>query len=220
MTVVERLVEINDWPVCRKLILVDVLFLPAHLIAVAIARANFVSSGTVDVQLLDAAYGLGSIGFFASLWIGLRAARAGREGRWGAYLLVVMFGTYLVAAMQMLGTWTSSSIVLLPVAVMTAFVVFGNAIGGFAFVFSLTLLLATDALEAFGVLPYAPAVLDRSVDAQRVAQGVTGEGALALLAYFVAYASCWFTVETRRQRESQLKEARQQLERSNQLIAR
>jgi hypothetical protein len=84
MTLVERLVEINDWPVCRKLILVDVLFLPAHLIAVAIARANFVDSGVIDVQLVDAAYGLGAIAFLSSLWVGIRAARSGQEGRWGA----------------------------------------------------------------------------------------------------------------------------------------
>lgn len=141
--------------------------LPVGLVLFAVQKSLLATRpGLVDQHLLDWLW----IGWLAALLVvfvtsAVEAAR-GREGGWTAYLWAVCFLGGATVAFVMFGTM-SSPFVAIYMASVTGVLYLGPGIGWTVYVLATAMLLTGGLLELTGAVPYAPALLDRSIDAQR-----------------------------------------------------
>ena len=166
MTLVERFIEINGWSTSRKTALLAVLVLPAFVIN-SLTVHFALPRQIVNVGLFDRMAEAGTLAIVICFIASLLAIGAGKEGRWTAYLFVVLVGGFFFSVNYVFGSWSSPYLALSVLGIILVALYYGEQIGWFGFFLFVFWLAAIRILEVNGVLPYAPGLLDRSVDAQQ-----------------------------------------------------
>ncbi len=227
MTIVERFIEVNNWPTSRKTALLSGLILPAHLAGWLIARFAFAADGVVKLVVFDQVFAAGAVVLSFMFTVSLVATWRGAEGRWTAYLFTTLYGAFIAALVVVFGLWSTPQVAWYPVAVVLIALYFDARIGWFGFIYGLCAIAMVQALHAGGLLPYAPGLQERSIDAQHTAGWIVGNLACAGFAPLFCFVIGQLAVAARKLQDARLREAHRQLasstaqlERSNQLIRR
>lgn len=220
MTLVERFIEVNDWPTCRKTVLLMGIALPAQVVVSVIG--HFLVDGTqiADMALFDAGLIGGVLAVSICLVLSLLTTIAGKKGDWTAYLVVALYGAWITVFVQLVGSWSTPLWAMFPLAVLLVALYYGERVGLFTFFFALVILIFREVLEENGVLPYAPALLDRSIDAHRNLNWVVANALFVGAFYVLCFVLNVLVVAARTLQNSRLRDAQQQLELSNRLIGR
>ena len=222
MPLVERFANFIDWPISQRAVLLGVLGLVATSMG---AVVNLVVHLTSDQAMWD----LAMINRFMGAWLGIQllatlinlpAARAGRPGRVGAHVFIVLQGASVVWLLHLIGTMASPLAAIFPTLVILWILYFDERIGLFGLGLILVLLIVVGALEAQGLIPYAPAVLDRTLDAQRNGFWFGSALIYLLLLMGICISLALLFLRARRRQAQRLRRAHQQLGEANRLIRR
>lgn len=227
MTLVERFAELDGWPTSRKTAVMSVLALGLQLTLMAAAYFAFARAQVIDLALFVTVV-LSSIPVvLICLAVSLIAMRLNKDARWTAHLLVVLYGGWITVFVQVMGSWSTPYFAFYPLAVIMVALYFGERIGWFAFVYGLCMLIAREVLESGGFLPYAPALLDRSIDSQHNLYWMLGNAIVVMSLFAFCYVIGMLVVATRRLQDRRLHDAHQRLaesieklDRSHRLISR
>lgn len=218
----ERFVDFINWPISQRAFMLGVLGLAATSLG---ALINLIVHLGTDQTMWD----LAMINRFMAAWLGLQllatlvnlpAARAGREGRAGAYVFIVLQGVGVVWLLHLIGTMATPLAAIFPTLVILWVLYFDERIGMVGLALMLVMLIAVGALEAHGLLPYAPAVQDRVLDAQR--SGIWFGAALTylLLLMGICISLALLFLRSLRRNARRLRLAHEQLGEANRLIRR
>jgi class 3 adenylate cyclase len=220
VNLVERFIEVTGWSTSRKTALLMGITLPAHLFGwVALIIAG-IDNQRVNMIIVHGVVAGGAIVIVLCLLCGLLAARAGKEGRWTGYMVAVLYGGYVFAVIQTAGLWSTAFFAWYPIGVIVLALWFDERIGWFAFVLGLVHISVLAALQWTDHLPYAPALIDRSVDSQQAVSWAAGNLVPILLFFGFCFTLSLLMLASRRLQTAQLREAHQKMERSNHLIRR
>ena len=181
MTLVERFIEVNAWPTSRKTVLLMAITLPAHLLGWTVLYAAHVDNKVVDMRIVHSVVAAGAAVLVICMLAGAVSAWRGREGRWTGYLVSLLYGAYVIAVIQTAGNWSTPFFAWYPIGVIVLTLWFDERIGVFTFVLGLFWIGLIAALQWSGKLPYAPAILDRSMDSQQTPSWAGGVLAPILL---------------------------------------
>lgn len=187
MTLVERFIEINGWSTSRKSALLAGLGLLAHLLAWLALHTGLAGTKIVDLSLIDRTHAVGAGALALSLVASLAAARAGKDAPWTAYLMVLLYGGFATAGIHEMGSWSSPYVAYHSMLVVLVALYYGVRIGWFAFGYGMFMTAVLGSFEVAGVLRYAPALLDRTVDAQRSAGWIMGTMLQVMLTYVFCF---------------------------------
>jgi class 3 adenylate cyclase len=171
MTLVERFIDINSWSTSRKTALLSGLaflfFLAGSLIIdLALWLASDVAA-TLDKRLVDMLMWTWTAFLAACFGVSWIVARSGRDGRWTFFLLVIPFGGFTWTAIHLFGVMSTSLFAIYPLVVLLLALWYGPRSAWFGFGYGALLSVVMIALMARGNAPFAPAILDRNLDAQR-----------------------------------------------------
>ena len=221
MTLVDRFIEVNNWTVGRKTALLSGIGLVAQIGASVIAHIAYASTGNMNMPLVDTLMGVFVLVIAVNFAISLLAARNGREARWTAHLYILCYGACLLAAIQGLGTWSSPMLAIYPLVVILVVLYYDDLrVGWFAFLYGLVSIPVVGTLEVTNVLPYAPVLIDRTIDTQRTIGWIVGLTSTVMGIFVFCFAFCLLVVLARRSQSLSLQNAHAQLERNNSLLRR
>ena len=163
MTLVERFIEINDWPASRKTALLCVASGLMHTVTWTTGRRAAAKAGIADVATFDQLMSAWMLLIVALLALSLLCIRLRREGAWLPYLMVFSFGGWMTALISMSGLWTSPTFAMLPLAVITVTLYYGDhRVGNFALALSLLAIAGLWALNRLGMQLPQPLTLEAS----------------------------------------------------------
>ncbi len=220
MTLVERFIEVNAWPTSRKTVLLMAITLPAHLVGWAVLYAAHVDDKVVDMRIVHSVVAAGAAVLVICLLAGALSVWRGHEGRWTGYLVSLLYGAYVIAVIQTAGNWSTPFFAWYPIGVIVLTLWFDERIGVFTFVLGMFWLCLIAVLQWRGLLPYAPAIIDRSMDSQQTPSWAGGVVAPIMLFFGFCFFLSLMMLASRRLQTVQLREAREKVERSAQLISR
>lgn len=220
MTLAERFIEFNHWTVSKKMTLLTALVLLAHLVGSTAAHLGFTASPNVDVPLLDVFLALWSADVAVFLAISVAVLKTGRQGRWLAYAWVITYSLFIVTLLHLFGLMSSPHVLWYPGAVCLWGLYFDEKVGLFSALYLFGLILLVGCLELAGLLPYAPLLIDRSIDAQHNAGWFSAHILTFVVLLSLSFALQWLTVVVGRLQEQRLRTAHAMLERSNRIIRR
>ncbi|MGJ8670609.1 MAG: adenylate/guanylate cyclase domain-containing protein [Oceanococcus sp.] len=169
MNLTERFIDIGEWPTSRKTMLWTLILVIAHALILGLIVGMIKLGGfrnVIDTSrfLVFAALWLASL--VAILVISWYCAKKGWEGRWTAYLLAFVYSGFVVANLYNMGTMTSHLWALLVIMVFIICVFWDMRVGLFSLACVSVGLSVVSVAQLTGHLPYAPLVLDRSIDSQ------------------------------------------------------
>lgn len=220
MTLVERFIEVNAWSTSRKTVLLMSITLPAHLLGWLVLIAAQVDTQVVNMVVVHAVVAGGAVVLLVCLLAGGAMVWMGREGRWTGYLVGVLYGAYVIAVIQTAGNWSTPFFSWYPIGVIVLTLWFDERIGAFTFVLGILWLSLIAGLQWGGLLPYAPAIIDRSMDSQQTPSWAGGVVAPVMVFFGFCFGLSLLVLAARRLQTVQLREAREKVERSNRLISR
>ena len=220
MTLLERFIEVNGWSTSRKTVLLTAITLPAHLLGWAVLYAANVDPKVVDMSIVHGVVAFGAVSLVICLMCGAAMALSGREGRWTGYLVSLLYGGYVIAVIQTAGNWSTPFFAWYPIGVLVLTLWYDERIGIFTFLLGLCWFVLISALQWGGVLPYAPAIIERSLDAQQTVSWAGGNLAPILIFFAFCFLLCLLVLASRRLQNEQLREAREKVEQSQRLISR
>lgn len=224
---VDLFIDIAEWPTSRRVVLLIVLAVPSQIVASGVVRWGIGRTGGIDFAVFDRTILFGLLMLLVPLLVSLPYALRRREGAWLPFLSISCYGAFAIALAQVFGTMSTPFLVLYPLLVMLWTLYFGTRFGWFGFWTLLAMLVAVGVLEHHQLIPYAPVLIDRSLDHQRNAYWFV----VLLFTISQTFIFCFLmgllTVSVLRIREGELKAANQRLavaaaalERSHQLISR
>jgi adenylate cyclase len=222
MTVGEGLRGFIEWPISRKVVLLGSGGLLASI-----------GAGLVNSLLFSLSYptamDLGLLNRFIAVWIvaqalitalALRAARRNAEGRWEAYVFVSVQSPFIAGLLYLYGTMNTPLVAIYPAIAILWTLLLDERIGIYG-LFNLVVWIALAGwIETSGLLPFAPMLLERSIDAQNHPAWFTAVFFhILVLATFCVSLSILFQ-RTRRAHQARVQHAHASLERANALIRR
>ncbi|MGH8540320.1 MAG: adenylate/guanylate cyclase domain-containing protein [Stenotrophobium sp.] len=148
------------------------------------------------------------------------AAYAGRQARWAVYLYIFLNAPFIVGVMHLYGTMSTPFVAIFPTIVILWAFYFDERIAWLGAALILFWILVVHYLESQALLPYAPALLERSVDAQVSSVWFSASLAAILILFSFAFSITLLILAARRMQDARLHEAHELLERSNRLIRR
>lgn len=141
MTLVERFIEFDRWPISRKTAVTCGFLVLVHVFTDVVAEITYAfgPADLLDITLLRwivwPIVGFLAIAFLLSFLV----HRAGHEGGWTAWLLVVPYTLFLITLTYAFGPVSSPFIVALLLAGLLAVMTLGLRIGSLAVAFGLVL---------------------------------------------------------------------------------
>lgn len=219
MRVIERITEFHDWPISRKV--VQSVGLSTFSLCVGWLTAHYLG--------VESIVALALLKHFLAIWIGagilvivvsLPAALAGRDARWTAYVDVLTFSVFGTTLIYLFGTMSTPLAAIYPCFVVLWVLNYSNRIGVFGFIFFSLLLISVGFLERAGTLPYAPLLLERSVDSQKNVHWFFAMLLTISQVFSAGLMQMISNVWASKQQSIKLHTAHQQLARSSQLISR
>ncbi|MGH8694833.1 MAG: adenylate/guanylate cyclase domain-containing protein, partial [Burkholderiales bacterium] len=220
MTLVERFIEFNHWPTSRKVAFISGLILPFHFLGWAVVHFSFAQLSIINVLTLDRLMAVWTGLVVLCFLVSLPLALTGKEARWTAYLFALPYITVTVALIYLLGSASTALLALVPVFTLFWALYFDETLAGISLLYGASLLVLVGYLESRGVLPYAPVLLERTIDAQRNDVWFAVGYFVVFQVLIIAFVISILVVRAQRLQEARLADAHQQLERSSQLIRR
>ena len=179
MTLVERFIEIRSWPASRKTAVLTACLLPFQLLLWLVARLSASSMTTVDVALLDRLCAGGTATLVLGFLVSLPSALKRWNEPWTSYFFVALYYANLLYIVHAFGSASTVLAALVPTSILVIALYYSERFAWFAVAWSVLLTISATYLESVGSLPYAPALVDRTIDAQR-------SGLWSLINYFPA----------------------------------
>jgi adenylate cyclase len=213
MTLVERYIEIGHWPTSKKFVLVAGFALPLHLLAWPAAHFALQDKHLVDITVLDRflATWCGFVTFNLLFAYGLW--RAGKDAQWSAYLFMLPYIAFIVGLNHLVGSMGTVFSAMLPAVLLWTTFFLTERQSWVCLLFGLAAYGLVQILELYGVLPYAPIVIARSIEAQLNGAYLV-MGAYAVLGTLLfAFMLGIFTMRTRSLQEQRLTEAQKLIRR-------
>jgi signal transduction histidine kinase len=210
---VDRWVDLTAWPTARK-----------TMFAMAIAAVFHTVIGLVMVPALKLSPGLVDLGRFVrvySIWVAttmvlwlvaLPSARRGREGRWTVYAVIILYGGCVVWMMALIGLANTPWFAIAPLVVVFVPIYWDLAAGRFAFGFTLFALGVLSFLELTGRIPFAPLMLQRTLEAQRSIGWHVATYIFIMSVLGYVFLLVHFSVSVRENQQLRLEAARRELE--------
>jgi class 3 adenylate cyclase len=218
--IVEWFAKIDQWSTARKTLWLSAAAILAQSVVAAISVLLLDVWGGVDTGRIIVLMGGGFAVLAASFAASLLAVRSSREGSWTAYLIILGYGLWITFLVQALGSWSTPFFAAYPLTVVLIALYYGERLGWFAFVAGAAMLAFRQAIEAGGLMDYAPALVNRSVDDQQELAWVA-VNAFIVMSYFVfCFAISILVVATRRMQDRRLRSSHDELAASNEQIAR
>jgi class 3 adenylate cyclase len=219
-SLVERFIEFSDWPTSRKSALLYGLALLFHTTESIAAHFAMAHLPWIDINLVDRVYWTWNAQIAISFLISLAAALRGVEGYWTLWLNVVPYGLMMMWAITIFGIASTAFAVWFPAVIVLVTVWYSPRDGFFAFLYGLFLIVLYCTLVFTGVVPFAPALLDRAIDAQNSALWTTQVFSNVLFYFSVCFGLVMLLISALHLQRRRLSEAQRSLDRSNRLIAR
>jgi hypothetical protein len=218
---VERFTEINTASTSRKTeVLCGYVSLPGHVVILAVAYIFIAPLDWVDADMfLLVAWAfvvLSAVG-----WVCARSvARTGGEGTWTYWIYALPYGALSVEALYQFGAQSSPLIAWYPMIILVVCLWYDAKLGLIALAYGGVLYVSLFILSATDVIPYAPAIDDRSLDTQQDPMYVAGMALLVVLYVTLGTLCAAANSKARALTQQRLDDAHTELERSAQLIAR
>ena len=211
-TLVDRFVEFNRWPSSRKTVLLMAIALPVHLLFALVGHLGLLSNVIdrhVVTPILDAGVGVVLICMTAG-WIAVRKAQ---EGRWTANLLILAYGIWVLILIVGLGVYITPFLAypfLLPLLLAMWY---DMQTGLVAVIFGIVASVVVAWTTLSGLIPFAPALALRQIDAMRTGAWFSTVFVGLLFSAALVWALCLLTVLARRQQELRLQVAQKLIRR-------
>jgi class 3 adenylate cyclase len=218
----EQFSNVTHWPLSRRVVLLG----SAGAVATTLASTvhNWVHwdgpNRITDLSHLDR---------YLVVWVAAQvivtalcvpAARASREGRIPAYIFVGVQAFFIAGLLQLFGTMSTPLVAIFPAMVIFWALYLDERIGIMGLISVAFWAIVAHMLESYGALPYAPLMVQRSIDAQS-SHAWFGSFLfnIVLLTGFCMFLSVLF-LNARREQDAKLREAHSALEEANRLIRR
>ena len=218
---VEHYIDVTSWPTSKKVALLMGFAIPFHLVALGLIRLHRESLVDVlDIALLEVHFAqwLGAVILLAL--VALPFARRNREARWTIYLVILVYGGFLILHIHLFGSMSSPFVFMAPVVVLLVTLFIDSRAGLLALVFGGVVTAYVLGLELNGTLEYAPALTARSLDAQVTLAWISLHWILTSMVAGFVLVLLQLSASARDAQREKLWEARQRLERSTRLIRR
>ena len=212
MTLVERFIEIDRWPVSRKSALLNAMGLPVVVLFWAIIRVS-ADSEMVDLVWVDRLLGGYFLAHAVCFGISAIAARRDDDSLWTARLTMFLHGPFVFGFLYGMGLWTTGVLAMYPISVTFLALWFPPRIGWGAFIVGLAAFTLFTALEASGTIPHAPLLYARSIDAQQSLGWVVGIWLLITIFFGYCFTLCVLIVSARRLQDQRLQVAQKLIRR-------
>lgn len=220
MDLVDRFLTASEWSTAKKTSVMALGFwLPAQIIQYVAARAAVVGTTYFDVRWLDLTYAvlipLSIVVGGVSAWVASRD----HAGEWTFYVLVVPYQLVLASVLYAAGSGNAAVFVplVLPFLVVAAWFDAGKALIVGSLVVATLLGLAAATLAG---VPYAPAILERSIDAQASARVQLGGAAILAPAFVMGGVFVGIVGQGLRRDRARVVATRDQLDHAVALISR
>jgi class 3 adenylate cyclase len=217
---VEQFLRFHVWPASRKVALLTGPVLVAHVVGSAVAHLGYHASANIDLALLDR---------FMFTWAGVVAAffavslslsLAGREGRWLPYAWVTGYAPFIVGMLHLFGTMSTPHMLWYPAVITLWAIYFDERVGVFSAAYLFVLIGSVGALEVMGMLPYAPLMTERSLDAQHSPGWFAAHVLVTVILLSLSFTLQWLAISVRRVQEARLQRANALLDERSRLIRR
>ena len=212
--------RVESWPTSKKTRLVSGLALLAHLVFICGSALPMSRVPAVDTAAYVSLTILGAAALAIVFVASVVEVALGHEGHWTAYAIVIAYGTWITIFIQAMGSWSTVTWALYPLAVVVIALYFGGGIGWAAFAVGIVLITARELLERFGIVPYAPLLHDGSAPAQPTGAFVAAIATAVFGTYIFCFAFSLLVVSARRHQDLRLRLAHARLERAHGLIRR
>jgi class 3 adenylate cyclase len=220
MTLVERFIEFDHWPTCRKTTLLGALAAAFHLLGALGADLALPHLPWVDGALFDRIVWPWVVSLALAGLISHLVDRAGYEGRWTCYLIIAPYALFLIAMQYAFGIASTAFLAWFPMVVLLVTMWFGPRVGLLSMLHGTVVIGIGIWVQTDPRLPYAPILLARDIEAQRDPVW----GYLIMFVVMLVFVFCITLVilmmQARRLQQSRLDEARLRVDRSAQLISR
>lgn len=223
MGIVERFIDFTHWPVSRKIFLLGFMSVPATLVAAVMYTSSNTATTQSSVVDVGMVVPICSVYFVAQILItvvSFFAYRAGHIARGMAYVYVFVNALFMATLTYLFGTMSSPFVAIFPTILILWVLYFDEGIAWFGFFMMLLMLTSIHILEVNGFIPYAPALVNRMMDAQRSTAWFVPTFIAILILFAFSFAVCLLVLSARRLQEKRLHQTRALLERSNRLICR
>lgn len=218
--IVEWFAQVDGWRTCRKSVWLSALFVFMQVATGTVALGFLSGWGGIDASRLAWVIVGGIVAGMLTYLASLAALRSAGDGLWTAYLIIVVYGVWISALVQAMGSWSTPFFIYYPLAVVLMALCYGERVGWVAFVIGGIMLCVREVLERTGLIDYAPALVDRSVDSQNSVAWATANSLVVMPTFAFAFFISMLVVATRRFQDRRLHQAHDQIQRSNALIAR
>lgn len=220
MTLVERFIEFRSWPTSRKSALLYGLALPFHVFCTLTGQWTASKLPWIDGHAVQTVYWWWSAEVAFCFLVSLFAVWRGWEARWTLWLNMIPYGVFMALAIALFGFASTAFAVWFPSVIVLVTVWFGTRDGFYAFLYGAALVAAWSVLSATGRLPFAPALLDRSIDVQNNPIWDAQVFSSVLLYFAFCFTLVVLLISAQELQQKRLDEAQQKLDRSNRLIGR
>jgi class 3 adenylate cyclase/DNA-binding winged helix-turn-helix (wHTH) protein len=222
MTLAQRLSGFISWPISRKLFLLGSGGSLATLLALVVTEVTF-SSVRVGAMHLDVLFDYFVLWLVAQVTLSIaayQAMRGGTQGRWAAYLFVTVQAPFIVGLLHLFGTMGTPLVAIYPAIVILWILMTDERIGLFGCLNLVGWIAVIGALETTGALPYAPVLVERTIDAQNDPVWFWTMFFNILVLLGVCVSLCVLFQRTRLRQDAELRLTHVELEEANRLIRR
>jgi class 3 adenylate cyclase len=220
MTLLERFIEIGNWPTSRKTALLCGLAFPTTFAASLISHFALVDTGVMHMFPADLFFFMGPVVAALCFGVSLIAARVGYDAPWTAHLFIVLYGAFIWGLVYVTGTWSTPFITFYPLAATLLALLYGARLAWFGFFYGLVSLGLLGMLGTAHVIPYAPAMQNRALDAQASMNWVLAVFIPVMMFFLFCFVLSVLTVSARSLQARRLELAHQHLDRSARAIRR
>jgi class 3 adenylate cyclase len=222
MTLTERYVDFTRWPMSRRVVAIGAFGLVTTLLALVANVASYSSSPTlgVDLRRVNHFFAIYAVIQLALILVALPAARKGRDARWTSLLYTLVVCPCVATIFHLYGTMSTPLAGIYTANVIVWMLALDETAGRIGLLLTPVCIVVFHFLETSGVLPYAPAVSERSIDAQSSHEWFNSMFFGLVLITAWAFGLCSLMLSIRRLQEGRLLEMHRKLERGSLLIRR
>lgn len=218
---VQRFIDFINWPTSRKVAVYGAVCAlltwgaPTLWLNLVPDARDRLSSG-----MLETLVNLWALVFLAVALISLPFALKGTESRWTGYLMVVVVSPFLVVLLYLFGTMSSPMVSFYPCVVIMWALYFDEALAWTGFVCMMLWLIVVGVLEVRGIVPFAPLLVERTVDMQGQSVWFATMLGATMVMFLFCFVLCVFVLAARRLQAAQLDQTHRVHENINKLIRR
>jgi adenylate cyclase len=218
---VERYIDITSWPTSKKVALLMVYAIPFHLVALGLVRLHRDSLNDIlDIARLEVHFAQWLVAVILLALVAIPFARRDREARWTIYLVILVYGGFLIRHIHLFGSMSSPFVFMAHMVILLITLFIDTRAGLVALVFGGVLTASVLGLELNGTLEYAPALTARSIDDQIKVAWISLHWILTLMVAGAILVLLQLSISARDAQREKLRVARERLERSTRLIRR